>query len=237
MNAERRLLTFAILLGWCAVLLGYRFARTGETAYAFLVWNLVLATVPLGASTILVHLHWRREFPLLQWAAFTVWILFLPNAPYILTDFVHLRERPSMPLWFDIALLASGAGTGVLLAYAAAADVHAVVRDRYGRVIGWGVVVIAFLLSGFGIFLGRFLRWNSWDAVVAPRSVFHDIAVRVLDPLAHSRTIGVTIIYGVALTLGYAAVRAVRPPSKQPRGDEPSMIATSQTTPTSGQQS
>lgn len=209
MTLVHRSFVFAVLLVWCGVLLAYRVLRTDSLAYSFLVWNLFLAAIPLVASTLLVLAHQRGRFHLLQALLFLVWLLFLPNAPYILTDFIHLEERPGMPLWYDIALLASGAGTGVLLAYASAADVQRVVRASMGAAAGWAAVTLAFLLSGLGIYLGRFLRWNSWDALTDPRSVFGDIAVRAIDPLSYPRTLGVTIIYGIALTLGYAAVKAI----------------------------
>ncbi|HEY0787004.1 MAG TPA: DUF1361 domain-containing protein [Thermoanaerobaculia bacterium] len=212
MSIFKRLLAFTILLAWCAVLLGYRIARTDSSAYTFLAWNLFLATVPLVAAASLLSMHRARGPATLQLLAFAVWLLFLPNAPYILTDFIHLKESESIPLWYDIALLASGAGTGVLFAYASTAYVQAVVADRLGRLAGWAVAFVAFVLSGFGIYLGRFLRWNSWDALTEPARVFHDIVPRVVDPLAHLGTLGVTLIYGVGLTLGYAAVRSIPPP-------------------------
>jgi uncharacterized membrane protein len=212
MSVFKRLAAFSLLLIWCAVLLGYRIARTETSAYTFLVWNLFLATIPLVAASVLLSLH-RRGGPVpLQAVAFATWILFLPNGPYILTDFIHLEESAAMPLWYDIALLASGAGTGVLFAYASAAYVQAVVAERFSKATGWIVSFAAFLLSGFGIYLGRFLRWNSWDAVTDPANVFRDIVPRVIDPLSHIGTLGVTLIYGIGLTLGYAAVRSIPPP-------------------------
>ena len=212
MSIFKRLVAFSFLLMWCAVLLAYRIVRTESSAYTFLAWNLFLATVPLIAASVLLTLHRRGGSIAAQAVAFAVWILFLPNAPYILTDFIHLDRSGVMPLWYDIALLASGAGTGVLFAYASASYVQAVIAERWGAITGWIVSFVAFLLSGFGVYLGRFLRWNSWDAVTDPANVFRDIVPRVIDPLAHIGTLGVTIIYGVGLTLGYAAVRSIPPP-------------------------
>lgn len=221
MSIFKRLLAFSVLLAWCAILLGYRIARTESSAYTFLAWNLFLATVPLVAAAALLSLHRTRGPGALQIAAFVVWLLFLPNAPYILTDFIHLKESAAIPLWYDIALLASGAGTGVLFAYASTAYVQAVVADRAGKLAGWVVTFAAFLLAGFGVYLGRFLRWNSWDAVTNPASVFHDVVPRVIDPLAHIGTVGVTLIYGIGLTLGYAAVRSIPPPRTVERIADP----------------
>ncbi len=151
---------------------------------------------------------------------FSIWLAFLPNAPYILTDFLHLRSRPPIPLWYDIALLGSFAGTGLLMGYSSLADAQALVAHRYSAMHGWALAFTALLLSGFGIYLGRFLRWNRWDALTNPAGLLLDISERAVDPLSHPRTLGVTVLYGVGLSLGYVALRVVQPrripPASQP---------------------
>src|SRR5690349_15405953 len=102
---SRRTLLLLVLPGWCAFLVAIRFLRTGQPAFRFLVWNLILAIVPLVASTLLVRAERLRSHALVRSWWVLIWILFLPNAPYILTDFVHLHPRPPAPLWFDIALM------------------------------------------------------------------------------------------------------------------------------------
>ena len=114
----KRIAVFAVLLGWCAALLALRIARSNSYYFFFLVWNLFLAAIPFAASLVFEFLDRHRSLrPLrpLQWACFAVWILFLPNAPYILTDFIHLKHRPPIPLWYDVLVLFSSAGTGLLL--------------------------------------------------------------------------------------------------------------------------
>ena len=204
----RRALVFVALLGFCGVLLALRVARTGSHLYMFLVWNLFLAAIPPVASYLFVR-SMDRGWRVMAAAAFVAWLLFLPNAPYILTDFVHLRAQPNVPLWYDIALLASAAGTGLLLGYASLADVQHVIARRWGRPAGWSIAGAALLLSGFGVYVGRFLRWNSWDAVTNPQRLAHDIVARLADPLSHPRTFGMTAIYGVGLFLGYIALRVI----------------------------
>ena len=183
----------------------YRRERAGSIGFPFLPWNLFLAAVPVIAADLLKRAHEARWPVLVQVIWFAVWILFLPNAPYLITDFIHLKERPDMPLWYDIALLTSAAGVGLLLAYASVADVQNVLTRAFNSATAWIVVTLSLLLSGFGVYLGRFLRWNSWDAVSNPRRLFADISARVLDP--DDRTVGVTVIYGTALLLGYIALR------------------------------
>jgi uncharacterized membrane protein len=151
-----------------------------------------------------------------------LWLLFLPNAPYIVTDFVHLHERPPAPLWFDIALMVSFACAGLLLCFASLADVQDVVVRRFGAAWGWSTVVLALMLSGLGVYLGRFLRWNSWDTLVRPHELMAQIGARLADPLGHSRALLVTLIYGGGLIVGYVAVRAIAPhpgPRLRPPGE------------------
>ena len=205
----RRVVLFGVLLSWCALLLALRVYRSGTLSFSFLVWNLFLAAVPAVAALLLVHASERRTAGVIQGFWFLLWLAFLPNAPYIVTDFVHLTPRPPVPLWFDIALLGSCAATGLLLGYVSVADVHGVVTKRHGRATGWSVAIVALLLSGFGVYVGRFLRWNSWDVVAKPGTIFGDIASRIADPFAHRQTIAVTAIYGVGLALGYVVLRMI----------------------------
>jgi uncharacterized membrane protein len=210
-NGVRRLLhralLFALLLGWCGALLLFRYERWHSSYFLFLAWNLLLAVIPAIAAALLALASERRHAATLQGVWFAVWLLFLPNAPYIVTDFIHLAPRPPVPSWYDVVMMVSAAGTGLFLGYSSIADVQAVVSLRFGRRAGWSVAVVALLLSGFGIYLGRFLRWNSWDAVANPGELLHKAAERGLNPMAHPRTIGVSVLYGVGLALGYLALR------------------------------
>lgn len=204
-NAIKRTLLFFALVCWCAALLVLRFVRWHTLAYPFLAWNLILAVVPAVAALLLAGTANRFARVIL----FLVWLAFLPNAPYIVTDFVHLNPRPPVPLWYDIALLVSFAETGLLLAYSSVSDVHRVLQDRFGAVTGWTIALGSLVLSGFGIYLGRFLRWNSWDPLANPGRLAGAIAQRGINPLDHPRTIAVTAIYGVGLALGYIGLRLI----------------------------
>ncbi len=202
----KRVAVFAVLLMWCAALLAVRLVRSNSASYAFLVWNLFLAAIPFWASLVVEALDAWRRLRAVQWMSLVVWLLFLPNAPYIITDFVHLRNRPPIPLWYDILLLLSCAGTGLLLGYASVMIVHRIVARHYGVVAGWATTLIALFLSAFGMYLGRFLRWNSWEALTDPLPLFSDIAHRMMNPLQHPKTLAVTGLFGISLCLGYIAL-------------------------------
>ena len=201
----KRNLTFLVLLAWCGALLALRGWRAHNAVFFFLLWNLFLAAIPFVAAEIVDRARWAVA----QWTAFVVWLLFLPNAPYILTDFIHLRPRPPVPLWYDVLLLFSCAGTGLLLGYGSVMLVQRAIARKFGARIGWLIATISLILSAFGIYLGRFVRFNSWEVVTDPMPLFADITHRLMNPLQHPRTFAVTILYGVALMLGYVALHVL----------------------------
>jgi uncharacterized membrane protein len=204
----KRFVVVSLLLSWCVGLIAVRIDRTGSGYYQFLITNLFLACVPLFLSTALrVAEHWRLHWTIL-FALLSLWLLFLPNAPYILTDILHLTRASNAPAWYDLALLLSCAGTGLLLGYLSLMDVQGIVARSLGATWGWLFALAALVLSGFAIYLGRFLRWNSWDVIVTPTRVF-EIMSGLMHPWAHVRPLAVTVIFGVILTLGYMSLRVL----------------------------
>jgi uncharacterized membrane protein len=148
-----------------------------------------------------LRLHWTFKL-----AVSGLWLLFLPNAPYILTDILHLTRATHAPAWYDLALLLSCAGTGLLIGYLSLIDVQAVVARSFSPAIGWMFALVSLMLSGFAIYLGRFLRWNSWDVLVTPTRLFY-IAGGLLHPFSNTRALSVTLVFGVILALGYVSLR------------------------------
>jgi uncharacterized membrane protein len=199
-RAGELVIVFAAL-AWCASLLTLRVITTLRLTYAFLAWNLFLAAIPFALSIGMCRAVRTRVRVCLG----CLWLLFFPNAPYILTDFVHLYPRPEAPLWFDMMLLLSAAGAGLLLAFASLRHVHQLVVARTSSAFGWAFVTAVLFLSSFGIYLGRFQRWNSWDILHMPVALGRDVAHRVLVPWEHPRTWVMTIGMGVMLLLGYLA--------------------------------
>lgn len=205
----KRIFVFLLLLAWCCAIVGVRVWKANSFLFFFLLWNLFLAAVPYAASLACETLdrYWRVR-PL-QWVTLVVWLLFLPNAPYIVTDFIHLKARPPIPIWYDVLMLLSCAGTGLLLGYASVMTVHRLVTKHYGVFAGWATALLALFLSAFGIYLGRFLRWNSWEVVTEPMPLFREIATQLMNPMDYPRTFIVTGLFGIALCLGYIALDVV----------------------------
>ncbi len=205
---QRFAIVFALLL-WCGALLLLRASRTNSWHLFGLAWNLFLALIPLLCSSMLPSgaTASTRKLKWPQLSMLFLWLLFLPNAPYILTDLIHLEGSPGMPQWYDLALLLSSAGAGLFFCYLSLLDVQRFVARRCGAKGGWLVAVSSLLLCGFGIYLGRFLRWNSWDLLTRPGALLSDIHTLLTESGAHPNPFAVTLIYGLGLLLGYLALR------------------------------
>jgi len=185
-----------------------RLLQSKSPVYIFLAWNLLLAWIPLLASSAAVRRLRRNRWGLIGVALLAVWLTFFPNAPYLLTDFVHLRPRRLVPLWYDIAMLASFAWTGMLLAVTSLQQVHRLVRARNNPRAGWLLVGVATTFAGAGVYVGRFLRWNSWDLAMRPAALVADVSSRFAHPLSNPRAWGVTLVFGALLFAVYAAWNA-----------------------------
>ncbi len=192
-GAVRKLLVFVIVASaGCLLLLGGQVLYSGSGMYLFLGWNLLLATVPfLLALTIEAAV--RHELPAPVPLLFVLWVLFLPNAPYLVTDFVHLGTDPSVPIWYDALLFSAFATVGLVLGLMSIRILMRTARHRIGPTAAWAATVAISAASSLGIFLGRFEQLNSWDMLVRPVTVAR--VALVTGPLAHEAafTLGFTV--------------------------------------------
>jgi uncharacterized membrane protein len=202
-NRLAMVILFLITTILCVTLVAFRVHYTSKVTFVFLVWNIFLALIPYMISTLLVIYHERIEKTWLITFPFMVWLCFFPNAPYILTDLFHLKQRPGVPYWYDLALILFFAWNGLMLGYASLLDMQHVLSKRFNVFTGWVVSIFSLLLAGFGIYLGRYLRWNSWDVISSPQGLLQDIASRVINPMSYPRTYGVTLLFSTFLILGY----------------------------------
>lgn len=146
-----------------------RIIYTNDLYYAFLIWNLFLAAVPLLISNRIYRRH--RDYGIGIYALLLLWLLFLPNAPYIITDLVHLYHRPPVPYWFDMCLVLLSALNGMVLGFVSISQIEKIIRMyRLGRYLNIMRMLI-FLAMSYGVYLGRYLRFNSWDAFIKPVQV------------------------------------------------------------------
>jgi uncharacterized membrane protein len=198
-------------------LLGARVLQSRSFAYQNLIWNLFLAWLPYLFSVWAAALYASR--PGRWWVIIFpgfLWLVFFPNAPYILTDFLHLAKRPSIPIWYDILMLATFAWTGCFLAIASLRTMQMLVKNHLGWLMSWIFVGAVLTLGGLGIFLGRFLRWNSWDIFISPKEIFHDVAIRVVNPLSNLNFFGFTLLFTTFLLVCYLMFISIRREVKFP---------------------
>nr|WP_228394382.1 DUF1361 domain-containing protein [Chryseobacterium glaciei] len=193
---------------FCFSLSIFRYYLSDTRVFLFLNWNLFLAWIPFVISSILVIFSIRSKVALAF--AIIVWILFFPNSPYILTDLFHLKARSSVPIWYDLIVILSYAWTGLMCGFISLMDIEKMLSSYFKRTTISIIAVLFLFLSSFGVYLGRFLRWNSWDVLNNPFGLFNDIAVRFIYPLEHSKTWGVTILMGIMLNFMYFMLRAIR---------------------------
>lgn len=179
-----------------------RIWRTGDWVFLFLVWNLFLAWIPVGLAGVAAAF---RDRPFAQAICGAWWLLFFPNAPYLVTDLMHLSHLGGHLLWYDTLMFATFALTGLVLGYVSLRLVQGVVARYLGVWGSWAFVVGALLLSSYGIYVGRFLRWNSWDLFVSPLSLARDMA----GSLFELRTFTVTLSLAILFTATYAVLVAL----------------------------
>jgi uncharacterized membrane protein len=163
------------------LLLG-RILYTGELRFLFLVWNLFLAFVPYLFSVLAMK---HKDSNLKFWGLFGIWMLFFPNAPYILTDFIHLKYSSSETFIIDIGLIGFYSVLGLYLGALSLQHIFESLKHRFSPAGSWAIVLGVILLSGIGIYLGRFIRWNSWDILHAPHLILEDIWMLFRHPSEH----------------------------------------------------
>ncbi|MGN6566747.1 MAG: DUF1361 domain-containing protein [Flavipsychrobacter sp.] len=180
-----------------------RMVWTKTLVFFFIPWNIFLAILPLYFSYKAAKTS--NKAGIFLYAA--LWLLFFPNAIYIVTDLFHLHERKLAPLWYDLLILISAAINGVTLGFLSLYNMEELLRKKIGKRYLPVITFSIFLLCGYGIYLGRYLRWNSWDIVVQPFSLLSDIAFELRHPFRNAHIWALSISYGIWLYLFYTYVR------------------------------
>jgi uncharacterized membrane protein len=208
-NRLSEVIFLGLLAFACFALSMFRWHYTDTKTFLFLNWNLILAVIPYSITTLAFVYPRFKNSNLRLSALIAVWLLFFPNAPYILTDLFHLRKQTGMPIWFDLTLILFFAWTGLLFGFLSLRDVQNSLLVRLNKVKTTLVVVALIFIGSFGIYLGRYLRWNSWDILQEPFAIIYQIGDRFVNPLSHSRTWGMTIFFGLFLNVVYWSLKFV----------------------------
>ncbi len=198
--------------------------RISDTnSYSFLVFNLGLAWIPFAAAVVAyIARHNRVTFFLLMPICTLVWLIFFPNAAYLLTDFQHLALKDGItPLWFDVILLIWFAWTGLLLGITSLYLMQEIVARTFNSFVGWIFAIGATILSSIGVYLGRFLRWNSWDLLQDPLPIAKDMYGIVRHPISNLPTYVFTTLFTLLFLFIYLTIhlfgRMIRERGTHPR--------------------
>ncbi|MBT3315045.1 MAG: DUF1361 domain-containing protein [Anaerolineae bacterium] len=192
----------------CVMLVGARVAYSDSGRYTQMIWNLFLAWIPFVLAYLAYALSWKR--PLLYFIipifAF-LWLIFFPNAPYLITDLENLGDGfGEVPVWYDIMLVIWFSWTGLLLGVVSLYLMQEIVKNVFGKLFGWVFVFTVSVLSSVGVYLGRFLRFNSWDIWQSPVEVLRD-SYRLLRAMRPS-TIGFIGLFTVFFLFVYLTLYA-----------------------------
>lgn len=197
-----------ILFAFCAfigLLLAARILYSGKIHYLFLVWNLFLAWIPFVVSSLFNKVinksKWKQAF------VFCCWLVFFPNALYIVTDLIHLDNESAVPKWFDAVLLFSSSVVGLMMAFISLHRVEKYLHKTVNKKILSPLIILILFLGSFGVYLGRFLRWNSWDILSNPFQLLLSIGHRIISPFEHLQTWAVTVIFTIFFYLLYISVK------------------------------
>lgn len=182
----------------CIALVGARVVYTDSTRHSGLIWNLFLAWIPFILAYFAHALSWKRLWVYLAVPFVAVlWLLFFPNAPYMLTDLQDLARGTGMgaPLWYDVIIVVWCSWTGTLLGVISLYLMQDIIIRTFNKWVGWLFVLVISGLSSFGIYIGRFVRLNSWDILQNPAETAMEILGIVIDP--SRRLAAFTLLYTV----------------------------------------
>lgn len=175
-----------------AAMIVARIIYSGNGSYLFMIWNLFLAWIPYVVSIGFKYVKGRKK--ILPTFIFMCWLLFFPNALYIVTDIIHLAQTQAAPLWYDAVLLFASSLTGLVLAFASVINTEKYLKIIFTKKYVTPIIIVLLFAGSFGVYLGRFERWNSWDLLYNPFSMVLDIAKRFAFPFAHTKTWSVTFL-------------------------------------------
>ena len=186
----------------CGMVAG-RIYKSLTPEYLFLIWNLFLAWIPYIISYILRKKNndLKRKITLL--GGIILWLLFYPNASYIITDLFHLYEKDGIPLWYDLILIVSFAWNGMILALLSLQDIQFIIASRTSNSKSWIYSILFLFLTGFGVYIGRYLRWNSWDVFSQSRLLFSDLWGIATKPFENTRAYMFTFVFSAFQVLIY----------------------------------
>ena len=203
-----RLLCLSMLFS--CVLVGTRIFYTGRGSFLMLIWNLFLAYIPYFITEVLSRNPALVKNRISFAALFAGWLLFVPNSFYIITDLFHLTDRLNdgmAPLWFDLAMIYSFSWNGLLLGVLSVRAMERILVPRPTLKNELLFLLPVMLLNAFGIYIGRYLRYNSWDIVTNPFQLMRDMIYLVFHPIRNQPVWFMVFSYSMLMTLMYLMLK------------------------------
>lgn len=192
---------FSILLAFTRVI------YTSELMFIFLIWNLFLAFVPYAITQVCMHkLEWIENTSKFL-VVLSIWLLFIPNTFYIITDLFHLHERAPVPLWFDLALIFSFAWNGLLMGVLSVRQMEKMVTIKWQLKKEWLFTLPLMFLNAFGIYIGRYLRYNSWDIISKPFGLAEDMLYMFMHPLRNRFDWSMIFCFALLMSFIYLSIK------------------------------
>lgn len=187
-------------------MLAFRIAYTGQLHFLFLVWNLFLAFVPYFISSALQEVP-RAGKKLVLFLGLLSWLCFIPNSFYILTDLFHLYDSFQVPRWFDLALIFSFAWNALLMGVLSVRQIEQIFERRGLLKSPLAFLFPVMFLNALGVYIGRYMRFNSWDVITNPFGLAGDIVEVMIHPLRYANAWGMIICFSFLLCILYSTIK------------------------------
>lgn len=192
-------LTLSILFSIGLVVAGSIFTR--DIVLTFLIWNLFLGYIPYAISRAMQkNIDWNRN-KILFCFCFVLWLLFIPNSFYIITDLFHLGSFNKLPAWFELAVILSFAWNGLVLGILSVRQIENLLRKYFSLSSSLFFIYPVMFLNAFGVYIGRYMRFNSWDILTNPFHLFKDISDLAMHPIQYRYAWGMIICFSIFFTL------------------------------------
>lgn len=179
----------------CIILVISRMHYTENLKFIFLLWNLFLAWIPY-ASTSYILKNIQTISKTKKWTMVVLSIFFLPNAVFLITDLIHLKPRMYIPIWYDAFLLFNFSILGLIYNTITLINLEKLISPYLKQKNIWIFMGILILASGYGVYLERVLRWNSWDIILSPFQIISDTIVLIIHPLKNISAWIMTFAFG-----------------------------------------
>ncbi|MBC7866869.1 MAG: DUF1361 domain-containing protein [Gloeobacteraceae cyanobacterium ES-bin-316] len=189
---------FLLFIG---LMIAFRIFYSGSLRFIFMSWNIFLAWIPFMLSGFFMQYRHKEKWK--QVVLFITWLLFFPNALYIVTDLVHLQGESNMPWWYDAVLLFASSFIGIVMAFISLRKAEFYLKSIFNKAQVSVLVAGILFLGSFGVYLGRFQRWNSWDVVNNPLALGGDIFSKIINPVENYKVWAITVLFTAIYSLLY----------------------------------